>query len=99
MPTVSALSFPIRLLTYLLTSLLVGAARGAGSMKRYGVRLSVCPSMGPQQQTRAWRSVGRQEISQSNTAAAAADECGQGHVVSVRPGVYLATPLGSSNPS
>ena len=38
---IGTLSFPIRLLTYLLTSLLVGAARGAGSMKRYGVRLSV----------------------------------------------------------
>jgi len=35
-----------------------GTARiacGAGSTKRYGVRPSVCPSMGPQQQTRCCR--------------------------------------------
>ena len=50
------------------------------------VPLSVCPSMGPQQQTRCCRfaavdSAGRRYRS---TAVAAAGECGQCHVVSVR---------------
>jgi len=66
----------------------------AGSIKRYGVRLfvclcvrpSVCPSVGPQQQTRCCRftGVGPAGKRYRSIAAAAAGECGQCHVVSVR---------------
>ena len=67
---------------------------GAGSMKRYGVRPSVrpfvcpsvCPSMGPQQQTPCCRFAAVDPVGSKYRliAAAAAGECGQCHVVSVR---------------
>ena len=59
-------------------------------MKRYGVRqsicLSVCHSMGLQQQTRSCRiaAVGPAVKTYRSIAAAAAGECGQCHVVSLR---------------
>jgi len=55
-------------------------------MKRHGVRPSVCPSIDPQQQTRCCRfaAVGPAGRSYRSIAAAAAGECGQCHVVSVR---------------
>ena len=59
-------------------------------MQRRDVRLSVCPSTGPQQQTRYCRfGPGGQEISIDcctidRRSAAAARECGQCRVVSVR---------------
>jgi len=68
---------------------IVGTARiacGAGSVKPYGVRLSVCRNMGPPQ-SRCCRfaAVGPAGRRYRLTAAAAAGECGQCHrVVIVR---------------
>ena len=55
-------------------------------MKRYGIRPSVCPSMGPQQQTRCCRfaTVGPAGRRFDLLLRHAAGKCGQCHVVSVR---------------
>ena len=60
---------------------------GAEYLKRYDVRLSVClPSMGPQHQAHCCRfaAVRPADRRYRSIAAAAAGECGQCHVVSVR---------------
>ena len=75
----------------------IGTARivcEAGSMKRYGVRSSfcpsVCPSMSQQQQTRCCRfaavgpAAGDTSIDRLLQQRRAAGECGHCHVVSVR---------------
>ena len=55
-------------------------------MKRYGVRPSVCPSTDPRQQTRCCRFAAEGPAGRRyrSIGAAAACECGQCHVVSVR---------------
>ena len=73
------------------STVLVGTARiacRAGSVKRYGVCPSVCPRMGPQQQTAAVgllllvRRAG--DIYRLLQQRRAVGDCGQCHVVSVR---------------
>jgi len=62
---------------------------GEGSMWRYGVRSSVCPSTGPlpplpQSRRCRFTAVGSASRRFRSIAAAAAGECGECHVVSVR---------------
>jgi len=58
---------------------IIGRARivwGAGSMKRYGVRLSVCPSMDAQQRTRSCRFAAVGPAGRRYRSIAAASACG-----------------------
>jgi len=50
--------------------LLQYVAEQAGSMLRYGVRPSVCPSMGPQQQTRCCRVAAVEDQRRANASSA-----------------------------
>ena len=76
---------PPSLLRLMTTGTAAWYVEQAGSMKRYDVRLSVCPSMGSQQQTRCCRFAAASPADGRcrSIAAAATGECGQCHVVSV----------------